>query len=262
MSTLGKLFAKSPVPYVQKKGGGVRSMFGQAPPQHGSEDALEAYGNVGTLFAIVSRLAESTAGVDWKLYKEPKDEKVRKEQREFDTREEVAKHAALDLLRKPNPWQDWSDFCQTIQQHLDLTGEAWIVVSYRSLKGKRVTATGPMELWTMRPDRVRVITDAENFLTGYKYVLGSEEVPLKKEDVIRLRMPSPKDPYRGQGPVQSIMTDLDSQRYASEYNRNFFINSAEPGGIIEIEERLDDDEFRELAQRWREQHPFHPEGWS
>src|SRR5690606_31686986 len=33
-----------------------------------------------------------------------------------------------------------------------------------------------------------------------------------------------------------------------------FLNSAEPGGIIEIEDRLDDDEFRELVQRWREQH--------
>ena len=257
-SLLSQFSNRSPVPYVPpKKGSGYSGgLFGsgQGRPRYDSKSHMDAYANVGTLFAIVSRLANSTASVDWKLCKEAPTYSARQREREFDQREEVAKHAALDLWNKPNPFMTGSDFRETIQQHLDLTGEAWIVVSYTNIKGKRVTATGPLELWPMRPDRVHVVTDDKNFLTGYIYKLDGEEVPLKKEDVIRLRMPDPRDPYRGLGPVGAIMTDLDSQMYASEYNRNFFLNSAEPGGIIEIEDRLDDDEFRELASRWREQH--------
>jgi len=67
-------------------------------------------------------------------------------------------------------------------------------------------------------------------------------------------MPNPLDPYRGMGPVQAAMVDLDSARYSAEWNRNFFVNSAEPGGIIEVDKRLTDDEFEELTERWREQH--------
>lgn len=258
MSTLGKLFAKTPVPYTPKTSGrsGVRTMFGQAPANHGTLEALEAYGNVGTLYAIVNRLAESTASNEWCLYQKPTNAKARKEQREFDERKMADEnHPAMKLLAQPNPYADHFDFVQTVQQHLDLTGEAWIVLKYKTgPKGGDLRNLGPSEMWTMRPDRVTVKKDHDNFLVGYEYTLGEEKVPLNKDEVIQLKMPSPIDPYRGQGPVQAIMTDLDSQKYAAEFNRNFFINSAEPGGIIEVEERLDDDEFRELAMRWREQH--------
>jgi phage portal protein BeeE len=79
-------------------------------------------------------------------------------------------------------------------------------------------------------------------------------VPLDVDSVLFLRMPNPLDPYRGLGPVQAALVDLDSSRYSAEWNRNFFLNSAEPGGIIEVEKRLTDEEFNELTDRWREQH--------
>jgi phage portal protein BeeE len=54
--------------------------------------------------------------------------------------------------------------------------------------------------------------------------------------------------------VQAVLTDLDAAKYSAEWNRNFFLNSAEPGGIIEFSERMEDEEFNEFAERWREQH--------
>jgi hypothetical protein len=46
------------------------------------------------------------------------------------------------------------------------------------------------------------------------------------------------DPYRGMGVVQTILVDLDATRASAEWNRNFFLNSAEPGGIVEVDRRL------------------------
>jgi hypothetical protein len=40
----------------------------------------------------------------------------------------------------------------------------------------------------------------------------------------------------------------------SIWNRNFFHNDASPGGIIEVDKRLDEGEFDEMTRRWREQH--------
>jgi HK97 family phage portal protein len=209
---------------------------------------MEQYGEVGTLYGIVSRLSESCGMVDWHLYREPTG--GRREYREVETREEVTKHAVLDLLETPNPLMDTCEFIETSVQHYDTAGEFVWVLAHGSIR-----AAGPIQIWPVRPDRMRVVTSDTEALSGYVYVgPDGERVPLLVEQVIHVRRPNPLDPYRGLGPVQAVSIKLDSNRLAAEYNRNFFLNSAEPGGIIEIEDRLDDDEFRELVQRWREQH--------
>jgi HK97 family phage portal protein len=99
------------------------------------------------------------------------------------------------------------------------------------------------------------IPDRDKFISHYEYCgPNGERIRLERDEVIQLRMPNPLDPYRGLGPVQSILVDLDSSRYSAEWNRNFFANSAEPGGVIEVDKRLSDDEFDEMNTRWGEQH--------
>jgi hypothetical protein len=99
------------------------------------------------------------------------------------------------------------------------------------------------------------VPDPEAYLSGYEYAApGGERIPLGLDEVIFLRMPNPSDPYRGLGPVQSLLTHLDGVKYTAEWNRNFFANSAEPGGIIQVDKRLSDDEFAEMTTRWGEQH--------
>lgn len=255
MSVLGNLSTfmnRSPVP--QAPAGGLREgifnvLSGRGVPTEAKmKRGMEQYGEVSTAFGIISRLAESTSMVEWKLYRKRDDGK--RVYREVEQREEVIRHAALDLWNNPNFLMDRMEFVETATQHYDTTGEFWWVAAYG-----RIRAAGPIELWPMRPDRVRIVTDPHNVLTGYIYVgPDGEQVPLGKEDVIQGRHPNPLDIYRGLGPLQALTIKLDSNRLASEYNRNFFLNSAEPGGIIEIEDRLDDDEFRELMLRWREQH--------
>lgn len=142
------------------------------------------------------------------------------------------------------------EFVEVSQQHLDLTGEAWWVVA-------RGAGKTPLELWPVRPDRMAPVPDPKTYLSGYEYTSpDGQTIPLGLDEVIFLRMPNPADPYRGMGPVQSLLTNLDAVKYTAEWNRNFFANSAEPGGIIQIPEgkRLEDAEFNELRARWQEQH--------
>lgn len=253
MSRLGnRLRNRTPVPMAPKNPG--RSDFFNivtgrgASTEEKSRRGMEQYGEVGTLFGIVSRLAESTSLVEWHLYRKRTD--ARRIYREVEERTEVVRHAVLDLLAAPNPLMDFCEFIEVSVQHYDTAGEYIWVLNHGSIR-----AAGPLEIWPIRPDRMRVVTSDTEALTGYVYVSpDGERVPLLKDQVIHIRRPNPLDPYRGLGPVQSLGVKLDSNRLAAEYARNFFHNSAEPGGIIEIEDRLDDDEFRELVTRWREQH--------
>lgn len=242
---------RSPVPQAPKHG--ERETFNVLGGRGSNTESkmkrgMEQYGEVGTAFGIISRLAESTAMVDWHLYRKPTD--GRRVYREVEQRVEVVRHAALDVWNQPNPVMDRMEFVETITQHYDTTGEFWCVSAFGSIR-----AAGPIELWPMRPDRVKIVTDPYDALTGYIYVgPDGEQVPLTKDIVGQARRPNPLDIYRGMSPMQALQYKLDANSLAAEYNRNFFLNSAEPGGIIEIEDRLDDDEFRELVQRWREQH--------
>jgi HK97 family phage portal protein len=242
-SLLGALVRRTvnqaPVPYSPRS-------FRWAPPWFGRNDAeaqLRAMETTGTLFAIIDRLASSTAQVEWKLWRTAKsglDE----------DRIEVTRHLALDIWRKPNPFMPQAEFVEVFQQHLDLTGEGWWVVA-RNPQMRSI----PLELWPVRPDRMLPVPDPEQFISGYIYRSpDGEQVPLRLDEVIMLRRPHPLDPYRGASPVRSILTDLDGSRSASEWNRNFFHNSAQPGGVIEVPEKLDDTQFDELRDRWEEQH--------
>jgi HK97 family phage portal protein len=207
---------------------------------------MQSMGNVGTLFAIVTRLANATSQVEWKLYR-TQDGRGRISGEE--TRKEVTTHAALDLWNKPNNFYTRQEFVETFQQHQELVGESvWVL-----LRDPRLEF--PVEMWPVRPDKIVVNPSKTEFIKDYTYCgPDGEKIPLEKDEVIQLKLPNPLDPYRGMGPVQSILADLDGVKYSAEWNRNFFLNSAEPGGIIQVDKRLSDDEFDEMTKRWNEQH--------
>jgi HK97 family phage portal protein len=229
--------AGPPVPFAARSA--QFGIFGASGGSTGSQ--LDAFGSNGTLFAIVDALANGTAQAQWKLWRKPRTSGGQ--------RVEVTSHAALDLLSRPNEFYTRQEMIESGQQHQDLTGETWLVV------GRDERSPTPLELWVVRPDRMFPVKSADTFIAGYVYVGPSgERIPLRRDEVIMLRRPNPNDPYRGMGPVQSILADLDSARYSSQWNRNFFINSAQPDGIIEVDHDLDDAEFRTLTTRWSEQH--------
>lgn len=232
----------APVPYAtqgQRYGGIGSGMFGQPS---GMEAQMRAQGANGTLFAITDRTITSYSQVEWHLYRKAASGKK-------EDRKEVTSHASIDLWNKPNDFMVGEAFREATQQHEELTGEQWWVLV------KNPASTMPLEMWPVRPDRMRPVADAKAFCTGYEYVGPSGEVvPLGLDEVIFQRRPNPLDPYRGLGPVQTILTDLDASRYSREWNRQFFINSAEPGGILQVEKRLSDPEFNEARNRWAEQH--------
>lgn len=202
---------------------------------------MAAMGSVGTLFSIVDLLSTATADLEWRLWRKAKSGKD-------EGRVEVTSHLALDVLNNPNPFYSREELVESAQQHVDLTGECWIIMV--------TNAVGwPESLWPVRPDRIEPVPSATDFLAGYVYTgPDGEKIPLGLDQVMRIRMPNPMDPYRGLGPVQSILADADSIKYSVEWNRNFFLNGAEPGGIIEVPTILGDVEFETLKSRWNEGH--------
>lgn len=207
-----------------------------SPARHLTE--MGAYGSVSWLFAAVSRIAHAVATVRWSLYQTMANGE----------RQELIQHPLLDLWNDVNPFETGESFREAGQQHLDLTGEWWTVL----LRGRDGIVA---EMQLVRPDRMFVVPDPQTYIRGYIYRLpGAEPVPLGIQDVLLVKLPNPLDPYRGMGPVQALLVDLESERAASEWTRNFFWNSAEPGGVIETDPAFSEADYDRLVKRWKEEH--------
>lgn len=226
----------SPVPFTTSAG----SLFGDEGNLPIGDRAYTAYGSVGTLFAIVSQIGNAFASTEWHLYK-------KSTQRDKTRRKEVTNHAFNTVWNRPNPFYTSRFFRESVQQHLDLVGEGiFVLVRLGGLV---------IEMWPVRPDRMQPVKHPERFMTGWIYQgPNGEDVPLALEDVIQIKYPNPSDPYRGMGPVQTVLSDIDAARYSAEWNKNFFVNGARPGGIISVDYRMSDDEFANFISRWQQQH--------
>lgn len=214
---------------------------------------LRAYTQQGTLFSNVSLLASATAGPIWKLFRSaPVDGRRRytTADRGSDQRTEITVHAALSLLYKPNPFYSRFRFFELSQLYQDLAGECYWVIE------RDPRSSIPLSMWTVRPDRMEPVPDPDKYLLGWVYTApdGREKIPLDVGEVIFNPLPNPLDPYRGAGPVQAAMADIEGARYASDWNAQFFLNSAEPGGVIQVEQSLEEDEWESFQNRWREAH--------
>lgn len=240
---LARIIDQSPVPLAPTYGMSKGSLFGDRRASAGFLTYLTAYGEDAVVYPIVSRLAEDTASAQWGLWtKSASGDKA--------DRKPVPRHGVLDLIEHPNDFQTFGQLVEGGQQHFELVGETDIVLGFNA--GIRA----PIDMWLLRPDRIQPIPDARRFLAGWVYVSpdAGERIPLEVHELMRSVRPSPIDPYRGMGAIQALLRDLDSQRYSKEWQAAFFQNSARPGGVVEIDRHLSDDEWVEMQQRWEAGH--------
>ena len=249
-SLIGSLLNRSPVPYVAQR----QPNYGSAGwlGRRSATTQMDAMSASATLFSVINRTSTATAKQDWHLHKPAPGqicaygEGTEDECGAADVTQ-VVKHPALVVLAKPNSFYTRQELFESGQQHVDLTGEGWLIVGYL---GKV-----PYELWPARPDRMVVVTDPRDFLVGYLYHgPDGREVPLRPQDVLSMRMPNPLDPYRGMGPVQTIMAQISGTAMSAEWNANFYANGARPGGIVKLTRRMGDTEFEKLVERWNYNH--------
>jgi HK97 family phage portal protein len=232
--------AQAPIAYVNPALGGLLTGDGGASLAHREEILRTSMGRSGTLTAVLDGIVSSVAAVRWHLYRSspsglPED------------RIEITTHPALAVMARPNPHMSWTDLVSMWTLHYELVGEAYGILTRLG----RV----PVEIWPARPDRMNPVPSKLDFIEAWEYRGPDGSITrLPVEDVICWRAPNPWDPYHGIGVLQSVMVETESAAYSAEWNRNFFLNSATPGGVIEYERVLSDAEWETQQKRWRASH--------
>lgn len=176
-----------------------------------STDAFSA--NKNWVYVAVDKVSSSMSGIRFKLMKYSKGDD-----------EEVFDGPIYEFLQKPHPRLTWKDFVYLNTAYKEIAGNAFW---HYNKKDKT--------LIPLIPNKVTPIID-QGELVGYKYTNGIKAVAFPVDEVLHDRYPSPTNPFWGTAPLERIAEWVDTDAYASEFNRLFFINGAAFGGVIETDE--------------------------
>lgn len=211
--------------------------------------AMTVHRNSSVTWSICYRKSADIARIPWCLHRNTPQAAAQTSE----DRPEIEDHAFLRLWRAPNPVQKTGrQFRQLLMLYTLVCGEGVILVDTIGPRGKGQ----PFRLWLVRPDRVQPVPDPWEGISGWIHTDDDGvQTPLSTEQIVQIKLcPDPIDPLRGMSPVISALTEIDSSILSGEYYRNFYLNSAQPGGMVVTAAGLSKPEFDEWLLRWDEQH--------
>ncbi len=167
------------------------------------------------VFRSVRMIAEAVASVPLLLY---------------DGDSEIEQHTVLDLLARPAPGRTRVDLIESIVGFLLVAGNAYV----------EAVAIGDTvrELYTLRPDRIRIMPGADGYADAYRYEVGGQSVDIAGEVVagvpriLHLRQFHPLDDHYGLSPIEAAATAIDIHNEASRWNKALLDNSTRPSGAL------------------------------
>ena len=155
-----------------------------------------------------------------------------------------AEHPLQRLLDSPNPFWSRSDLWRATETYLSLWGAAFWGL-------ERDEHGGIVEIWPLRPDKMRLIPDERRYIKGFVYMgAGGALVPYLPEDVVWMRYFNPLDEYAGLSPIAPLRQSADMGIDALRANRKLLQNDSTPGLIIEMSGIPTDAEVRDFYARW------------
>jgi len=199
---------------------GLQPIWGNSYNLSFTEAANRGYKAIVWVRACIEFLGKSVGRADWYVYK-------------WGSNTPLPNHELEILMKRPNPYQDKSEFFQNFIGNLSLSGNDYIekVVVKNRMTGKGMKVK---ELWHMRSDWMAPIPDKLHFIKGYALTApgAMEPIELDAKRVMHFKYLDPLNPYVGISPISSAYRSLYSEEGAAEWNQAMLDNYASPSGIL------------------------------
>ena len=144
----------------------------------------------------------------------------------------VEQHPLINLLKRPNPLQSYSEFFNSLFGYVLLSGNAY-VLKIGSDSG------APTELHQLRPDRITIKGGGNPIPDKYEYMVNGRvqaTYPVDQVDgfseVKHIKLWNPLDDYYGLSPLSAAAVEVDQHNMTSKHNVNLLDNGARPSGAV------------------------------
>ena len=262
--SLAGRFTKAEAQAVQAIARGFFSTPYGTPPRRGVRQQLEHYREAPWLRAIVGRIAHASASTTWRLYTVGRPARMERlvQRAAWRTRShqlealaergdltELDEHPVLNLLAHPNQTQLGTFVRRLVQQHLELVGEAFLLI-------QRDALGTPMALWPLVPSWVAEV--ATPLRPAYLLSMPGWQGEVPATEVLAFTDPDPADPYgRGAGTAQALADELETDEFAAKHSKAWFYNRAKPDFMLWPKGSggfTGDASLRRLEEEWMGRH--------
>ncbi|CAB4157458.1 COG4695 Phage-related protein [uncultured Caudovirales phage] len=199
--------------------------------------AEEAYVRNVIAYQAINKIAEAVSSVRWVAYR---------------GETEVTQSPALDLINNPNPTQSGREFIEAKIGYLMISGNAY---------DERIMISGqPREMYTHRPDRMKVVPGQNGTPKAYIYEVASSRVTWQvddvgKSDIRHMRLFNPLNDWYGQAPVEAAAYAIDQHNEAMKWVQALLQNSARPSGaLVSKGDALTDEQYNRLKAQMEMQY--------
>lgn len=198
-------------------------------------------------YRAITLVAQAAAGIPWKLA-------LRKGKRV----EVLEQHPILALLRRPNPSQGGVALLEALLTHRMIAGNAFLHAI-----GPRDEA--PMELHSLRPDRMAIIAGNGGIPKAYRYTVGQKTHEIAVDSVsgmsriLHLKTLHPLDDWYGMSPMEAAAYSIDQHNQCGAWNQALLQNGARPSGALLVHAEhgqggmLTENQYTRLKQQIDEQ---------
>jgi HK97 family phage portal protein len=187
-----------------------------SPPAYGDYLATSS-----AVYACATLRAKNLASLPMRAYRTVNGEQV-----------EVTDGAFADLMRSVNPHWTYNRLLQMTELSLCLWGQAFWILE----RGPNGQGT-PREIWWARPDRMRCVPDAQNYIAGWIYDWNNERLSFSPEEVIWFRYPNPLDEFTGLSPIASSRLAIDTAAGALQSNNAIFKNGLQIAAVVSPQDK-------------------------
>src|SRR5579859_1566930 len=193
----------------------------------------EGYRRNGTVYTCINKIAGIASGIKWKLYT---DESMSRE---------IEKHPLLDLWKKPNPNMATGAFIEQVFGFWHMSGNSYIYANRLS------DNTPPVELWPLRPDRVKIVV-GDSGVGGYIYGYGSSVAQdFDLADIMHLKFPAYDDDFYGLSPIEVASNLIDQQNEGNAWNTAVMQNQGKPAGLLSTKGYLTEEQRSQVKEELR-----------
>jgi HK97 family phage portal protein len=195
-------------------------------------------------YACAWKNATSVAKCKVCLYKPTYDNK--KEKKDL---VEIEEHPFLDLMKSVNPFSNAFELKTITAMNMDLTGNAYWYLP----KGPLGI---PEMIWNIPSHWVKIVPSTTNFIDGYVVTVPGKPapIPFDESEIVHFKYPSPSDLFYGAGPLWAARVSIDLSNQIKEWGVSFFMNNAQPSGILTTDNSLTSDQYQRLRDQWNEKY--------
>lgn len=205
-------------------------------PRNYTALAQEGFAKNAVAYRCVRMIAEACASVPLRV--------------EYEGRR-APDHPLQKLIDRPNPEQGGADLREALYGGLQTVGNAYVEAAF-------LDEDVPGELWSLRPDRMKVMAGRSGWPEGYEYAAGGAKTVIGRDGagwlkVLHLKLWHPLDDWYGLSPLEAAAFSIDVHNASGAWNKALLDNAARPSGALvygaKASERLTEDQFARLKDQ-------------